>query len=124
MLLGLGPPQFNHGGQTLGLGGGEVVALGTVHLDVVELPRVVVEAGAGLVTGHGLPPFGVDGAVTGHLEVLHQLVRGLVGIREGVLQRRTRDGHLLVAAVRFGNLNTQHVVDRRSDVGDVVELVT
>ena len=62
-------------GQLLRVLGGEVVGLGPVLLDVVELPHVLVEAVIGaeprvLVLGHRGPAEVVDRPVAEHLEVL------------------------------------------------------
>ena len=68
-------------GELVGVLGGEVVGLGPVLLDVVELPHVVVEAVLGrqprvLVLGDRGPAEVVDGAVADHLEVLGRVLLG------------------------------------------------
>ena len=125
MDLGLGPPALDQLGQLLGVLGGEVVALGTIGGEVVELPRVVVERRARLVAGHGLPAVDVHRPVAHHLEVLHRAAGGLGGGGgvEGVGHRLAGDRQLLDPAERGGRLDADELVDRRGDVGDVVELV-
>ncbi len=73
--LGLLPPPLDERGQPLGLLGGQVVALGGVVGEVVELPDVVVERGALLVAGDRLPAVDVHAPVAHHLEVLHACAR-------------------------------------------------
>ena len=41
--FGLGPPLFDHLSKTIGLNRSQVVALGRIDVEVVELPHVVIE---------------------------------------------------------------------------------
>ena len=93
--LGLSPPTVGHGDEPLRLLVRQVVALGAVRLEVVQLPRVVVEARAELVAGDRLPAVDDDPAVTHHLEVLHALAGRFVGHVERVVHGGPADGELL-----------------------------
>ena len=123
LVLGHLPPQVDEAGQPLGLLGRPVVALGAVGLQVVELPDVVVERGAGHVAGHRLPPLGHDAPVAHHLVVLGSFGRGGVGGGQGVGHRGAADGHLRGAAVDVGGRHAEQLVDGGHDVVHVVELV-
>ena len=114
--------------------GGQVVELGGVLLDVVELPvvpgdhirrRSGAELPRKICRGRDRhPALVVDGAIAEHLEVL----RGVPGRRVGVrLVPRVRhahafDGALLDAVDRIGRRDAGRFEDGRHDVYDVVEL--
>ncbi len=123
MGLGLRPPEVDELGQLLGVLGGEVVALRSVHLVVVELPRVVIEGHARGVAGDRLPAVGVDGPVAHHLGVLDALAGGRVGVGERVVHGRAGDGELLVAPVGLGRGDADELVDGGGHVVHPVELV-
>ena len=66
---GLGVPEVDHLAELVGLLGGEVVQLGAVDVDVVELPLVLVEVAPAAdrrVGGDGLPAVVPDAARPEH----------------------------------------------------------
>ena len=93
------PPQRHQLGDLLGELGGAVVRLRDVLGDVVELPHVVVQRGAGAqpvvvdradrVIGHRLPPVVVDGARPEHLEVLRVVAAGRASSAPRPARRRS-----------------------------------
>ena len=68
--FGLSPPPVDEFGEFLGVRPGEIGALRWVDRNVVQLPRVVVERGAGFVPGDRFPAVEPDASVAAHLEVL------------------------------------------------------
>ena len=109
--------------QDVRLGIGEIVELGEVLIEVVQLPRVVVEQGPWIVHGDGLPATRHDAAVAEHLEVLHRLARGGVRLRERVGHRRAVQRHLFHTVHGGGQGRSEHVEHGRREVADVMELV-
>jgi hypothetical protein len=97
---------------------GDVVDLGPVGLEVVELPDVLIELrppAEGQVHRAGQPSLMVDGALAEHHVEL-----GLLRRRAGVGQRGGEalsfDRALGVALDRLGRLDVEQLVDRRDDV--------
>ena len=121
--FGLLPPAVDEFGELLGVRCGEIGALRWVDRNVVQLPRVVVERGAGLVPSHRFPAVEPDAPVAAHLEVLDPLAARLVGAGERVAERGAADRHLFAAAVGVLGCDAARLVDGRCDVVDVVELV-
>ena len=117
--------------------GGEVMVLGGVLIDAVELPagRVelgqlrrrnrVAEAGAGLGergTGPGAdrpPAIFVDRSVAEHLEVLGVVAARRCRVDEGLGEAHALDGRLGHAADRGRRLDAEQVEDRRHHIDDV-----
>ena len=121
--FGLLPPAVDHHGEPFGVVGGPIVDLGEVLVEVVELPDVVVDRGAGRVVGHRLPPVDPDAAVAEHLEVLHLLGGGRGTIVEGGGEARPLD-RLLCDTPDLGRwVDADHLEDRRHHVADVGETV-
>ena len=117
--LGLGPPQPDQLGQPVRIGLGQVVALGEVRLEVVQLPSVVVEGGAGRVVGHRLPAGAPDRPVAEHLEVLHRFLMGAAGSPTVARETRSLDGHLRHAAAVARRIDADEIQHRRDDVDGV-----
>ena len=114
VLAGLDVPRADQRDQAVAVVGGDVLRLGEVLLDVVQLPARDVELAQrvrrdrcterllGLrerrarPRAHGAPAVVVDGTVADHLEVLGVMVAGggrvVEGVREAhALDRRLRD---------------------------------
>ena len=114
--------------------GGQVVGLGGILLDVVELPVVpgdhIRRRGAAQFPRERRrgrarhPSVVIDGAVAEHLEILRGVPGGRVGVR---LVPRVRHAHafdraLLDAVDRVGRRDAGRFEDGRHDVDDMVEL--
>ena len=121
--FGLFPPPVDEFGEFLGVRPGEIGALRWVARNVVQLPCVVVERGAGFVPGDRFPAVEPDAPVAAHLEVLDFLAARLVGAGERVAERGAADRHLFAPAVGVLGCDAARLVDGRRDVVDVVELV-
>ena len=114
--------------------GGQVVGLGGVLLDVIELPLVPGDhirrrGGAQLPRERRRgrarhPPVVIDGAIAEHLEVLRRVPGRGVGVRlvPGVHHAHAFDGALLDAVDRIGRRDAGRFEDGRDDVDDVMEL--
>ena len=114
--------------------GGQVVELGGVFLDVVELPlvpgnhirrRTGTELPRKSCRGRDRhPALVIDGAIAEHLEVLRRVSgrRVGVGLVPGVGHAHAFDGALLDAVDRIGRRDAGRFEDGRHDVDDVVEL--
>ena len=80
--LGLLPPGVDQCPRPFGLGGGQVVALGKVGCQGVQLPDVGIERLAGWVVGHRLPAALPEPAVAEHLENLQPLAHRRTGLAQ------------------------------------------
>ncbi len=112
--LGRGLPGGGQLGHLLGVLGGQVVQLGRVGGEVVELPLRVVEGGQGRVAGDDLPTVPVVPAVADHLVDLLGPGRRVVGVAQGGRERRSR--HRDAAAVPWRSDGASTPV-RSSSVG-------
>ena len=120
--------------QLLGLRRGQVVHLGEVLGDVVQLPHVVVEglAHVAAVVGeerrrvehHRLPAVVVQRPRAEHLVVLRHVVARHAGVGAARAAKLTPSiGRLLDAADRVGRLDADEVEQRRHHVDGVDVLV-
>ena len=82
VALGLLPPEVDHPGQALGFCVGQIVQLGDVLVEVIDLPGLGVVVRAWLVKGDRFPALVPDGSIADHLEVLRGFGRGRIGIAE------------------------------------------
>ena len=123
VAAGFDPPAVDHPLEVLRFAVGQVVGLGEVLGEIEQLPLILVVGRAAKVSGDRLPAVHPDGTVAPHFEVLHALVRGGVGIFEGVGHALAVDRHLGDSLVGLRSRLIEHVQDRGHDVGDVVELV-
>ena len=134
VLLRLGIEEGLHLLDLLRHLGGQIVELGGVLLDVVELPLV---SGDHIRRRRGaqLPRKGdrrrgrhpsvvIDGAIAEHLEILRRVSGRGVGVRLVPCVRHAHPFHgaLLDAVDRIGLRNAGRFEDGRSDVDDVMEL--
>src|SRR4051795_6161069 len=123
---GLCVPEQDQLVELLGLLGGEVVHLGAVDVDVVELPGVLVEvppAAERRVGGDGLPAVVPDAARAEHREELRLAGAGQGPGIEAVAHADTVEVALGVARERLGRLDAERVEDRRDEVDGVVVLL-
>jgi len=102
---------------------GEVGRLGEVIIEVVQFPLCFAVVVIFEVAGHRLPPVGPQRSVAEHLEVLDPTHRRRIGIGEGVGEALPVDRHLGDASVVVRRVHAGDLVDRRRDVGDVMELL-
>ena len=119
----LGEPAADHLGQLLGLFRAEVVQFVEVFVQVVELPLVGIEGGAGLMPGDRLPASVPDAAMAEHLEILALLLRWLVRCGEAVGETGPFKRLLGDPTDRGRWPDAGQFEDGRSDVRDVVELL-
>ena len=134
VLLRLGIEEGLHLFDLLRHLGCQVVELGGVLQDVVELPLVPGDhdrrRGAAQLPRERCrsrrrhPAIVIDGAVAEHLEVLRRVPGRGVGVRlvPRVYHAHAFDGELLDAVDRIRRRDTGRFEDRRDDVDDVVEL--
>ena len=127
----LGVEQVAHLRQQLGSLVGQIVTLGEVVTQVIELPRFLwtVEGNRAetdprhpSVKTRRHEPFVVDAAVAHHLEVL-----GTSALHPGISERRQHrlalDGHLVNPVHRGRWLDTRRVENGGGQIDDVVELI-
>jgi hypothetical protein len=117
-------------GEFFGVLGGQVMGLGPVVVNVVELPHIVVEGGESGpeqpgdgVAGHRHPAFVVHPAIADHLEVLGLPPIGRLGVVEQIGHGDSVEWKLLDSVDEGGLWDTEHIEDGGGDVDDVVELV-
>ena len=132
---GLDGEQFAHLGQLFGHLGGQVVGLGPVLVEVIQLPAVVVgcpvadswrrsrQPGHPRTERRGHPAVVIDSPTAHHLEVLRLLAprRGAVGESAG--ETCSGDGDLGHTVDGERRLDTHDVVDGRHDVVDMQEVI-
>src|SRR3954452_18515668 len=122
----LGVPQVDHLLEAVGLGHREVMQLGAVDLDVVELPRVggeVAPAAERRVRRDSLPALVPDAARAEHREELGLARAGQRRGVEAVAHAHAVERALDMARDRLGRLDSEHVQHRRDEVDRVVVLL-
>ena len=105
----------------------EVVHLGAVRFDVIQLPLVLHEvtfAGERAVTRHRLPAFVVDGSRPEHGVVLCFTRSPCLRISEGVTHRNTLNWRLLESLDRTRRFDATTIEDRRYQIDAVMVLIT
>ncbi len=122
VTLRLAPPQRRQLLESLGLGVGQVGALGGIGGEVVELPGLGIEVGPREVSAHGLPTTGDQRPAPAVLEVLERVGRRSRCVVEDLSEGAAGHRELLDPVVDLGSLDVDQVVDRRRDVGDMDEL--
>ena len=70
----------------------------------------------------GPPAIFIDSAVADHLEILDLVRTGLVRMIEGIHHADAFERQLLHAVDYFGKLHAGQFIERRRDIGDMMEL--